>query len=433
MEWGSSRYYYRLLCFIYFFAVSKCGVNFTSASGSFHSTNWPETYDTDTDCEWFIQLPDVTKLVEITCGDESPFSIAGAYPSCVKDYLTIYDGHSAQSVSRGPYCGFTSPNTIQMSSNLAKVFFHAGPSHNPSRRGFKCSFRSVDAPLPPTTPPPTLPPSTTPPPTTPLSPQCGGIINTASGSFQTPNWPETYPVNIDCEWRIELPDSNTLVEINCEEDPFGIAGSLPACPKDYLKIYDGHSTQDNLKGTFCFYTKPGTMTMSSNLAMVVFHAGPSHNDNRKGFRCTFRSINALTTLPPTLPPTTIPPTTIPPSSSSLCSETLTAASGSFQTPNWPETYPVNVDCEWTITLPDSSKRVQITIGSGFGIAGRLPDCVKDKLTVYDSSDGTQYGPFCHFAVPLIPLMSSNKARIVFNAGPAHNPSRHGFFATYTSV
>ena len=181
--------------------------------------------------------------------------------------------------------------------------------------------------------------------------------------------------------------------------------------------------------------------MSSNLAKVFFYAGPSHNPSRRGFKCSFRSVDAPlppTTPPPTTPPPTtfpptLPPTTISPSSSSLCGGTLTATSGSFQTPNWPETYPVNVDCEWTITLPESSKRVQITIGSGFGIAGRLPDCVKDKLTVYDSSDGTQYGPFCHFAVPLIPLMSSNKARIVFNAGPAHNPSRHGFFATYTSV
>ena len=64
--------------------------------------------------------------------------------------------------------------------------------------------------------PPTTTPSTTLPlPTTP--PLCGAVLNTASGSFQSPNWPETYPNNVDCQWIIELPDTNKLVEIKCED------------------------------------------------------------------------------------------------------------------------------------------------------------------------------------------------------------------------
>ena len=380
--------------------------------------------------------------MEISC-DDNPYGIAGGYPQCPKDYLTFYDGHSSQDTAHGPYCQFTKPGTLTMSSNLVKAYFYAGPSHNPSRVGFKCSFRSADGPTTPpppsTTPPP--PPSTTPPPspttpppppttlppppsTTPPSLQCGGQLNAAGGSFQTPNWPETYPVNIDCEWRIQLPDSNMLVEISCDEEPFGIAGALPVCPKDYLKMYNGHSKEGTEFGPFCYFAKPGTLQMSSNKAMAIFHAGPTHSSSRKGFKCSYRSVN---------PPTTLAPTTSPPTQPSGCNELLTAASGSLQSENWPATYPVSVDCTWSIVLPDSTKQVEITFDTGFGIAGSLPACVKDQVYVFDDNTGTRYGPYCYFTVPNPPLMTSNRARVVLHAGPIHNPSRRGFRATYRSV
>ena len=401
-----------------------CGSNFTAATGTLQTPNWPQTYPNNIDCEWFIQLPDANKVVEISCGEKEPYGIAGTHPDCSKDYITFYDGHTQQSTSYGPYCGFTKPSNVMMSSNLAKVVFHAGPSHSSSRKGVQCTFRSVDipttAPPHPTTLPSTTSPPTTPPPspTTPPSPQCGGLLNTASGSFQTPNWPQTYPNNIDCEWRIQLPDANKVVEIRCEEDPFGIAGSLPACVKDYLQFYDGHSKQDTAYGPFCHYTKPSITKMSSNKAMAVFHAGSSHNAVRKGFKCTFQSVDGPTT---------------PPTQASQCGGTLTAASGSIQSPNWPQTYPVNVDCTWTITLPDSSGRVEITFESPFGIAGSLPMCTKDQLYIYDDNTGIRYGPYCFFTLPNPPTMSSNQARVVLHAGPRHSSSRVGFKANYRSV
>ena len=385
-----------------------CGTILNIASGSFQSPNWPETYPNDVDCQWIIELPNTSKLVEIKCEDQ-PFGIAGSYPSCNLDYLKFYDGHSMQDNSYGPYCHFTQPNTLNMSSNLAMAVFHAGPRHNPSRKGFKCTFRSVQAP-PPTTPPP-LP--TTPPP-------CGAVLNTASGSFQSPNWPETYPNNVDCQWMIELPDNSKLVEIRCKDQPFGIAGSYPSCNLDYLKFYDGHSTQDDSYGPYCHFTQPDTLKMSSNLAMAVFRAGSSHNPSRRGFKCTFRSVQS----PP--PPTTPPP----------CGAVLNTASGSFQTPNWPETYPNSVDCQWMIELPVTNKLVEIKCeDQPFGIAGSYPSCSRDYLKFYDghSTQDDFYGPYCYFTQPHTLKMSSNLAMAVFHAGPSHNPSRKGFRCTFQSV
>ena len=191
-------------------SVQKCGRNFTSSSGVMRTPNWPQTYPNNVDCEWFITLPDVNKVVEITCNEE-PYGIAGDHPQCDKDFLTIYDGHSRRDVLFGPYCQFIKPGTLKTSTRRAKVVFHAGPSHSSSRKGFRCIFRSVQ---PPTPAPPTPPP-------------CGGVLNTASGSFQSPYWPETYPSNVDCQWMIELPDTSKLVEIKCEDERYGIAGTYP--------------------------------------------------------------------------------------------------------------------------------------------------------------------------------------------------------------
>ena len=79
--------------------------------------------------------------------------------------------------------------------------------------------------------------------------------------------------------------------IRRDEGPFGIAGFLPACDKDFLKLYDGHGTQDLEFGPFCHYTKPITTIMSSNKAMPIFHAGPKHYAVCKGFKCSFQSTN----------------------------------------------------------------------------------------------------------------------------------------------
>ena len=388
--------------------VQKCGTNYTTSSGTLQTPNWPRTYPINTDCEWFITLPNSRATVEITC-NEGPYGIAGSYPQCEKDYLVIYNGHTNRDSKFGPYCEFTKPGVVKTTTNLAKIVFHAGPSHSPSRVGLKCAFRSVlPSPPPPPPPPTTQPPST--PPT--VSPSCGGVLNTASGSFQTPNWPATYPNDVDCRWTIELPDASNLVELKCDYHPFGIAGSLPACDRDYLKIYDGHSTQDKSYGPYCHFTPPNTIKMSSNKAMAVFHAGSRHSPSRKGFRCTFQSLS------PALP---------------QCGGVLTASSGSFQTQNWPSTYPVNVDCQWTITLPSTNRRVELTFETPFGIAGSLPSCEKDHLRIYDDRTGTVHGPYCYFTLPPRLITSSNQARVVFHAGPSHSPSRVGFKANYRSV
>ena len=293
----------------------------------------------------------------------------------------------------------------------------------------------------PTTPPTTRPTS---PPPTPVP--CGGQLKIPSGVIQTPNWPETYPLNFDCEWIIQLPDSNSDIELTFE-GAFGIAGNyVDNCPKDYLRVYDGLENGATSFGLICDLTRPAPIRTTSNKARLVFHAGPYHGPKRLGFRIVYRSVSRPTippptTLPttrPTTPPTTRPTTrpTSPPPTPVPCGGQLKIPSGVIQTPNWPETYPLNFDCEWIIQLPDSNSDIELTFEGAFGIAGNYVDnCSKDYLKVYDGLENgaTSFGLICDLTRPAPIRTTSNEARLVFHAGPYHGPLRKGFRIRFTSI
>ena len=61
--------------------------------------------------------------------------------SCKKDYVKIFDGSG---VKHGKFCHKTAPSPITVSTSSARVVLHAGPYHNPKRKGFKITYQSVD-------------------------------------------------------------------------------------------------------------------------------------------------------------------------------------------------------------------------------------------------------------------------------------------------
>ncbi len=105
-------------------------------------------------------------------------------------------------------------------------------------------------------------------------------------------------MNIDCEWTIELPDPNKIIKLSFNHSVFGLSGKMPECKKDWVKVYDGHSYEDESWGPLCSFWKPDPIKTTSHRAMIVFHSGPRHNKSRKGFRLIFSSIDRTTTVPP---------------------------------------------------------------------------------------------------------------------------------------
>ena len=132
--------------------------------------------------------------------------------------------------------------------------------------------------------------------------QCGGLLTNENGSIHSQNWPETYPTNMDCEWIISLPDNNQIVEISFDDSPFGIAGNMPRCRKDWIKVYSLGLNQTVMAeyGPFCGFPVPSSIVTKTNVAKVQFYSGPKHGSARKGFQLYYSALDQCTPQPPPL-------------------------------------------------------------------------------------------------------------------------------------
>ena len=121
---------------------------------------------------------------------------------------------------------------------------------------------------------------------------CGGTLTLASGSFQTPGWPNGYPQeNFQCEWLIELPNTNASIQFTIDDSAYGIKGR-PPCPKDYIQFFDGTTSDSVSLHKLCKFDDPGPFVTSASQARVVFVGTIKEGRpaNRVGVRVTYVTI-----------------------------------------------------------------------------------------------------------------------------------------------
>lgn len=152
---------------------------------------------------------------------------------------------------------------------------------------------------------------------------CGGVLDEREyGAVNSPGYPGKYPHGRDCSWLVRVPLNKRIV--------FHFATlqieSHSTCNFDFVQVFDGQSDRDPLLGKFCNTTSPPPLTTSGSQALIHFHSDDTMNDN--GFHITYATI-------PQIPG---------------CGGTLTAEKGSLSSPNFPENYDNNVECEWIIRV-----------------------------------------------------------------------------------
>jgi CxxC motif-containing protein len=307
-------------------------------------------------------------------------------------------------------------------------------------------------------------------PSVPTLPQnCGGgpsTLTSTTGSIQTVGWPNTaYPRNVECTWNIACP-AGSKIEIEFE-NVFRIAGAMPSCPRDSVTITECNGARTH--GPFCHLTRPGRFETACSDAKVTFDSNGVRGDTRYGFKMNYVCKSQPTTAPPpttrpttvrpttarpttprpttprpttprptTLPPTTQPPTTIPtvpsvPTLSQNCGggpSTLTSTTGSIQTVGWPNTaYPRNVECTWNIACPAGSK-IEIEFENVFRIAGAMPSCPRDSVTITECNGARTHGPFCHLTRPGRFETACSDAKVTFDSNGVRGDTRYGFKMNY---
>ena len=123
---------------------------------------------------------------------------------------------------------------------------------------------------------------------------CGGTLTTASGSFQTPGYPDSYPQeNFQCVWIIDVAGAESI-EFNIDDSAFGINGR-PPCTNDHIEFFDGTgSNAASLRKTCGNLARANLtpITTSSSRVGVVFtgSANPHRPASRVGVRVTYTTV-----------------------------------------------------------------------------------------------------------------------------------------------
>uniref|UniRef100_A0A4W5P6P1 ST14 transmembrane serine protease matriptase n=1 Tax=Hucho hucho TaxID=62062 RepID=A0A4W5P6P1_9TELE len=201
--------------------------------------------------------------------------------------------------------------------------------------------------------------------TVPIYSECFFRLEATSSvqSFQSPGFPDQYPAQSRCQWRIRAPEQNAIsvrfLDFLIEED----------CSDDFVFIYDSLSPDESQAITHkCGQRPPSNpleVVLSSNIMLINLVTDSAVQ--KPGFRAEY-SIIPLTT-------------------SKSCGGVLSDAQGNFSSPHYPSFYPPALDCKWTIEVPAGKQvRVKFTMFRMKEPRVDVRVCHKDYIEVI----GTKY-------------------------------------------
>ncbi|KAF4095682.1 cubilin isoform X1 [Onychostoma macrolepis] len=313
-----------------------CGGIVTAPNGEIHSPQYPSNYPDNVDCSWVITV-DVGHRVVFNFTDLDLESQS----SCGFDYVAIHDGHHESSPLLGKFCGVSRPSPITSTMNVIYVRFRS--DHSQNRKGFSAHFSEA----------------------------CGSTIaaDDVGGEIASPRYPYSYPPNQNCSWIIQAQEPFNHVTLSFTDFEVEMVNSN--CSHDSVEVLDGDNYQAPSVGRYCGNELPHPVTSFSNALVVNFISDASVG--RKGFRATYMA------------------------STSGCGGHLYMESGAFNSPNYPDVYPPNVECVWTIT---SSPGNRLQLSFIMFQLQQSSDCSTDYLEVREGhSTGTLVGRFCGDSLP----------------------------------
>ncbi|XP_048394777.1 CUB domain-containing protein 2 isoform X1 [Stegostoma tigrinum] len=293
---------------------------------------------------------------------------------CEYDYIKIYNGVPEDEGNLlGTFCGKIFPPHFTSSWHVMSIIFHSD-KHVVSH-GFSASYRKD---------------------------MCGGVVTGLSGVLSSPEYPDNYPNNAECRWIIRV--SNQSV-VNLVFYDFHLENNED-CSFDYVALFDGSSMKDRHWGHYCGGTKPPNMISSGSELLVVFKS--DFNIGARGFKAFYFS--------------------------GECQQVFTAIKGNFSSPRYPNIYPNNINCHWTIQQP-LGYRINVHLND-FELEDRdsLTDaCDYDFLAIFDgeSETDTLIGKWCGQNSPSSLLSNGNRLLFVLSAD--RNTASRGFHVSYDGV
>ncbi|XP_054159895.1 LOW QUALITY PROTEIN: cubilin-like [Oppia nitens] len=351
-----------------------CGGSLNSEVGTFSfPIDRMTTYPNQVSCAWGLTTTS-GKVLNITFHS---FNIEYTN-DCSYDFLQINDGPNAGSHNLGRFCGTRLPFGGNIVATHHQLYIWFKSDHSVGNQGFQFDWNTTD-------------------------PVCGGELEPKDyGSVNSPGYPGKYPHNRDCYWLIRVPLGK---RIQFHFATLQIEAHL-TCGFDYIELFDGQRESDPLLGKFCNTSTPAPLTSAGAYVLMHFHSDDSFNDN--GFHITYASVAGIPG----------------------CGGTLTAEKGTLSSPNFPNRYENNIDCDWIIRV-HPMERIEIKF-SLFDLESHN-QCSFDFLEIRegDNSESPLINRLCGQQMPRPIVSNSNKLWIKFKADVSQ--TGQGFRAEYTTV
>uniref|UniRef100_A0A3Q1JHX3 CUB domain-containing protein n=1 Tax=Anabas testudineus TaxID=64144 RepID=A0A3Q1JHX3_ANATE len=260
---------------------------------------------------------------------------------------------------------------------------------------------------------------------------CGGVLTGLSGVITSPGYPQEYSNNADCSWAIHVSNTSvvTLVFLDFQLE------NNEGCNFDFVAMFDGPTVTHRHLGKYCGADKPPYTVTTSNQLLVVFKS--DFNIGGRGFKthsmiqrilssdemkiehfCSHGTKSRLTyQINCTL--------------TGECQQVLSAVSGNFSSPHFPNIYPNNINCHWSIALAAGYRIKLFFPVMDLEDRNSLSDeCDYDSIAVYDgdSQTDTLLGRWCGREQPSSLISKGNKLLVVLSTD--RNKAHRGFTASY---
>uniref|UniRef100_A0A8D0F9R3 CUB domain containing protein 2 n=1 Tax=Strix occidentalis caurina TaxID=311401 RepID=A0A8D0F9R3_STROC len=224
---------------------------------------------------------------------------------------------------------------------------------------------------------------------------CGGQLTGLSGEITSPRYPESYPNDAECRWNIGGAGGSGLLTLVFAD--FQVEGGQ-GCGFDYVALFDGPTTAAPRLGRYCGNTRPPRTVSSTPHLLLLFKS--DFNIGGRGFKAHFYS----------------------------------AARGddrNFSSPRYPNFYPNNLKCQWSIQLPPGYRVKVFFLDMELeGRSSLTGGCDYDHLAAFDggTEDGSLLGRWCGWE-SLAPITSrSNQLLLVLHTD--RNTAKRGFSIAY---
>ncbi|XP_074155053.1 neuropilin-2 isoform X2 [Sminthopsis crassicaudata] len=237
---------------------------------------------------------------------------------------------------------------------------------------------------------------------------CGGRLNSKDAGYITsPGYPQDYPSHQNCEWIVYAPEPNQKIVLNFNPH-FEI--EKHDCKYDFIEIRDGDSESADLLGKHCGNIAPPTIISSGSVLYIKFTSDYARQG--AGFSLRYEIFKT---------------------GSEDCSRNFTSLNGTIESPGFPDKYPHNLDCTFTIIAKPKMEIIlqfltfdlehdPLQVGEG--------DCKYDWLDIWDGIPhvGPLIGKYCGTKTPSKLRSSTGILSLTFHTDMA--VAKDGFSAHY---